>query len=85
MQVFINMAITIIGAIITVFTAFRSGLSPKVIWPTLTMLGTRASQVYTTATMQRSMIEKTMQKLLYDRTVASQEAVLSTLTEEMAR
>lgn len=49
------------------------------------MLATRASQSYATAQAQRTAIERAMQKLLYDRTMASQAAVITSLTEEMAR
>ena len=49
------------------------------------MLGSRLGQLYTTAAMQRTTIERAMQNLLYNRTVASQEAVVASLTDEMAR
>ena len=54
-------------------------------WPLLTFLGSRAGQVYTTANIQRTAIQRSMQTLIYDRTIASQEAVLASLTDEMAR
>lgn len=84
-QVLLNMIIALVGIVTMVVTTLKGGLAWKVVWPMLTALGSRAAQIYTTANVQRTTIQRAMQKLIYDRTMASQEAVLSSLTEEMAR
>lgn len=61
------------------------GVSPKAMWPLITMLGSRALQLYTTSNVQRAYIERAMQNLIYERTMASQGAVMTTLIDEMAR
>lgn len=84
-QVMLQMIITLVTLLVAVINTFVGGVSLKVLWPLLTMLGSRAAQLYTTANIQRTTIQKAMQTLIYDRTMASQEAVISSLTEEMAR
>jgi Protein of unknown function (DUF3754) len=84
-QVMLQMLIAAVTLMLAVITFFRGGVSTKALWPLLTMLGSRLGQLYTTAQVQRTTIERAMQKLLYDRTVASQEAVVASLTDEMAR
>lgn len=84
-QVLIQMIITGVTLLIAVATFFRGGVSTKALWPLLTMLGSRLGQLYTTLRVQKTTIERAMQMLLYDRTVAAQEAVVASLTDEMAR
>jgi hypothetical protein len=84
-QVMLQMIITAVTLLLAVVTFFRGGVSTKALWPLLTMLGSRLGQLYTTARVQKTTIERAMQNLLYDRTVASQEAVVASLTDEMAR
>lgn len=84
-QVLVNMIISVVGILVTVITAISRGLSFKVVGPTLTMLATRAFSVYTTYNIQVTTIGRAMQRILYERTVASQRAVLSSLTEDMAK
>ena len=70
---------------INIHSCFLQGVSPKAMWPMVTMLGSRALQLYTTSNVQRAYIERAMQNLIYERTMASQGAVMTTLIDEMAR
>lgn len=81
-QVFVQIAVTVVGALVAVLSSLWGGASRSVMWSLLTMLGSRAMQVYTTATVQKTRVERILQKLLYERTMASQEAVLYCLMEE---
>lgn len=84
-QVMLQMIITAVTLLLAVVTFFRGGVSTKALWPLFTMLGSRLGQLYSTSRVQKTTIERAMQNLLYDRTVASQEAVVASLTDEMAR
>ena len=79
------MAVSIVGALFALFALVRGGVSLKVAVPALTMLASRAMAVYTTFTVEVTTIGRAMQQLLYERTVASQQAVISSLTEDMAK
>lgn len=81
-QIFVQIAVTVAGAFVAVLSSLWGGASRSVMWSLLTMLGSRAMQVYTTATVQKTRVERVLQKLLYERTMASQEAVLHCLMEE---
>lgn len=85
LQVIVNIAVTLIGALVALVSALKGGIDAKVVWTTLTMLGTRLAQLYTTAMTKKTYMERAMQKIIFDRTVASQETVLISLREEMAR
>lgn len=82
-SVLVNIAVALIGALIALITALRGGLSWAAGWTTITMLGTRLGQVYNTAATQKVAIEKSVQRLLQERTVASQGAALSTIITDM--
>ncbi|GAB4813285.1 hypothetical protein N2152v2_000331 [Parachlorella kessleri] len=65
--------------------AFRDKMSMTVIYSAVALLGSRAAQVYYSTQSARTLIEKKMSQMLYERTAASQEAVLQTLAEEMSK
>lgn len=89
-SVFVNLAVTALMGLLAVVSVLRSSWredgkgSLSVLFSALTLFGTRAMTLYTTINVQKTTIEKTMQRLLYDRCVASQGAVLNLVTEEMA-
>lgn len=84
-QVLLNIGITLLGAVLTVFSMIRGGLSYSVMWTMLTMLGTRLGQVYNTAITQKTTIERSMQKLLYEHNVASSDSAISSIIDDMYR
>lgn len=82
-SVLVNIAITLFGAIVTLIATMRGGLSLTSFWTTLTMLGTRMGQVLQTKRSEKSEIERSMGQLLAQRTVASQNAALSSIINDM--
>ncbi|KAI8100403.1 hypothetical protein M9435_006887 [Picochlorum sp. BPE23] len=82
-SVLVNIAVTLLGAILTLIATIRGGLSLTSFWTTLTMLGTRLGQVLQTKRSQKSEIERSMSQLLSQRTVASQNAALSSIINDM--
>lgn len=82
-SVLVNIAVALIGVLIALITALKGGLSWAAGWTTITMLGTRLGQVYNTAVTQKVAIEKSVQRLLQERTVASQGAALSSIIRDI--
>lgn len=81
--VLVNIAVTIIGAIITLVATIRGGLSLTSAWTSLTVLATRLGQVYQTASSQKVEIEESIGKIVSSRQVASQNAALSSIINDM--
>ncbi|KAL4440158.1 hypothetical protein ABPG75_003159 [Micractinium tetrahymenae] len=84
--VFIQLVVAGVAALVGLLATFWQASLDWTVWGSaLMLLGSRASQVYFQASSERNEIEREMNKLLFERTVASQEAVLHTLTDEMCR
>jgi len=81
--VLVNFAVTIIGAIVTLIATMQGGLSWTSAWTSLTILGTRLGQVYQTASSQKVEIEESIGKIVSSRQVASQNAALSSIINDM--
>lgn len=81
--VLVNIAVTIIGALITLIATIRGGLSLTTAWTSLTVLATRLGQVYQTASSQKIQIEQSIGKIVSSRQVASQNAALSSIINDM--
>jgi hypothetical protein len=79
----VNIAITIIGALATLVFSIRGGLSLTSAWTSLTVLAGRVVQVYQTASTQKTEIEKSMGQIVSSRMVASQNAALSSIINDM--
>ena len=62
-QVFLQMAITMIGGLVALVAALRSGKGLSAAGSAVGLLASRALQVYTTATVQKTTIERTMQRV----------------------
>lgn len=88
-KVFVEMAITLVGGVAALATALWSGAKEgrglAAAWTGLSLLAARAMQVYTSALAQKNLIENTMGKLLYERTVGSGVGVLTNLVDGMSR
>jgi len=82
-SVLVNIVVTIIGAIVTLFLSFKGGLSLTRAWTSLTVLGGRLAQVYQTASTQKTEIEKAMGSIVSTRQVASQNAALASIINDM--
>lgn len=84
-QVFVNMVVTIVGGLVAMVMALKAAdrLSMSSVFSALSLLGARVGQVYSAANAQRAMVGRKMGQVVYDRSLASQEAVLTTLTEDM--
>jgi len=79
----VNIAVTIIGAIVTLILSIRGGLSLTSAWTSLTVLAGRVVQVWQTATTQKTEIERSMGQIVSSRTVATQGAALSSVISDM--
>lgn len=81
--VLVNIAVTIIGALVTLIATIRGGLSLTRAWTALTVLATRLGQVYQTSSSQKIEIEQSIGKIVSSRQVASQNAALSSIINDM--
>ena len=79
----VNIAVTIIGALATLFFSVRGGLSLTSAWTSFTVLAGRVVQVYQTAATQKTEIEKSMGDIVSRRTVATQNAALSSVMNDL--
>ena len=79
----VNIAVTIIGAIVTVVLSIRGGLSLTSAWTSFTVLAGRVVQVWQTAATQKTEIERSMGQIVSSRTVATQGAALSSVISDM--
>lgn len=89
-QVFVQMAVALIGGLVGLVTALRRGEDDKMpdmraAYTGISLLAGRAAQVYTSAQAQKVLIEHTMGKLLYERTVGSGSTVLNSLVDSVCR
>ena len=79
----VNIAVTIIGAIVTLVISVRGGLSLTSAWTSFTVLAGRVVQVWQTASTQKTEIEKSMGQIVSSRTIATQNAALSSIINDM--
>ncbi|KAL4459125.1 hypothetical protein ABPG75_013990 [Micractinium tetrahymenae] len=91
-RVFVEMAVTLIGGLVAVVTGLMakggekgSGLDTTAAFTSLSLLGGRAAQVYSSALAQKNLIENTMSKMLFDRTVGSGPTVLNSLVDSVCK
>ncbi|KAL4427112.1 hypothetical protein ABPG77_001116 [Micractinium sp. CCAP 211/92] len=91
-RVFVEMAVTLIGGLVAVVTGLMAresekggGLDMTAAYTSLSLLGGRAAQVYSSAYAQRNLIENTMSKMLFDRTVGSGATVLNSLVDSVCK
>lgn len=91
-RVFVEMAITLIGGLVAVITGLMArdsekggGLDMTAAYTSLSLLGGRAAQVYSSALAQKNLIENTMSKMLFDRTVGSGTTVLNSLVDSVCK
>lgn len=85
-SVFVQLVVAAVVALVGLLATFLQAQLDWKVWASaLGLLASRASSAYLQAASERSEIEREMHRLLANRTVASQEAVLHTLTDEMCR
>ncbi|EFN53569.1 hypothetical protein CHLNCDRAFT_136731 [Chlorella variabilis] len=89
-KVFVEMAVTLVGGVVAMIAALgRAGkddvMDLRAVYTAVSLLGGRAAQVYTSAMTQKLAIEHAMGKMLYERTVGSGEAVLTSLVDSVCR